>query len=348
MAEGNAFSAQLLRASSDGLAGLAASRLFETSPEFAERYAPDGFENWRAQFQVQVDYLASAVDDGLPQTFARHVAWQRVAFQAREVSTEDLRLAVRTLRLVLEEELPAPAAADLGDHFDAALEALAGVIHTGRTNFDGPHSNLVAEVVSDLLAGQAEQCRQRVRAAVEDGDARTIATGALVPALHEIGHLWHLGEIGAAEEHFATGVIRRAMGQILEEAPRRPANGKAVMVGAVAGDAHDVAVQLVASFFELDGWRVIDLGADVPVADLVLAAQRFGTDLVVLSATLDVQRRACAEAIQALRTADAALPVMVGGPAFDVDEGSWEGTGASAYTASPAEAVATGRKLLGL
>lgn len=347
MADGSEFSAQLLRASGEGLAGLATSRLFETTPEFAERYAPDGFESWRSQYRIHLDYLATAVEDGLPETFARHLAWQRTAFQSRQVSPEDLRLAVTTLRHVIESELPPPAVAPLAPCFDAAIDSLAGAIHTEQSTLSGPHAALISEILSDLLAGHARQCRERIVGALAQVEARELATQVLVPALHEVGHLWHIGEIGVAEEHFATGVIRRTMARVLEDATPAPANGKTVLIGAVAGDGHDVAVQLIASLFELDGWRAIDLGADIPSTDMVLAAQRFHGDLVVVSATLEVQRQTASELIGALRSTLPNMPVLVGGSAFHDGE-SWRTTGADAYTASATSAVERGRSLCGL
>ena len=350
MAPATTFAAQLLRASADGFAGIAASRLFERMPELVSRYEPNAFEGWREHLRTQVENLAAAAADGVPDAFARHLSWARTAFAARDVPAEHLQASLETLRGVLDSELPTAAARQLAPYFEGALEALAGEVRAQSEIDTGDgHGRLAADYVVDLLAGRAEQARRRVVDAVAGGEpVPAVLTGVLVPALHQIGHRWHRGEIGVAEEHYATGVTRRVMARLLEDAPRAADNGKTVLVACVPGDAHDLAVQLVAGFFALDGWRAIDLGADVPAADLADVTERFAADLVVLSVTLDVQRAACTKAVRAVREARPELPILVGGPAFDLAPDTWRATGADAYCADPAESVREGRARVGL
>ena len=63
------FAADLLRASADGFAGLAASQLFEQATS-----APaEGFGAWRDHLARQLRQLAAALESGEPGHFADHL-----------------------------------------------------------------------------------------------------------------------------------------------------------------------------------------------------------------------------------------------------------------------------------
>jgi len=313
-----------------------------------DSYAPEGFTLWRGHLRAQLEHLAAAVSDGLPGTYARHVAWTRLAFATREVEPEDLQAGVLALRAVLEEELPPVVGTALAPCFEAGLAALEGAIRGGGAiDTSTTEGELAAGLVADLLSGNPAAARARMSAALEEGgDPRRLREGPLLSALHELGRLWHVGEVGVAEEHFATGELRRMLARTTELASPAESNGFTVLVAGVSGDAHDLGVQLVAGSFALEGWRSLDLGADVPAADLALASQRFEADLVVLSATLEDQRATVARTVSAIRGVLPDLPILVGGGGFDADPASWEATGASGYTPSASEATEEGLRLV--
>ena len=68
------------------------------------------------------------------------------------------------------------------------------------------------------------------------------------------------------------------------------------------GNQHDIGLQVVADFFEMDGWKVIHLGSDMPIPDLVQAVESYQPDLLALSVSLHAQLVTLTETIQAVRT----------------------------------------------
>jgi methanogenic corrinoid protein MtbC1 len=118
---------------------------------------------------------------------------------------------------------------------------------------------------------------------------RELCLNVLLPAQEEIGRMWLTGEISVAEGHFASHTTKMVISQLLSHAMFQPANGKMVLAAAVAGNRHDIGLYVVASFFEMAGWRTIQLGADVPVSDLVQAVDCFDVDLLALSVSLTAQ-----------------------------------------------------------
>jgi len=343
------FAAQILRASLDGFAGIAASRLLESDPTFSERHGSDAFQAWRTHLRAELEQLAAAVADGVPEGFAARVGWSRSAFEARDVPVGDLALGLQSMRAVLQEELPPAAWSSLGAYFDLAEARLQADGKLTDSLLDGSTAagKLGLDYLSRIIAGDPVQARDVIKTAVDDGlDVREALLEVLVPAMQEIGRMWHMNQIGIAEEHLATRVTRRLMSRLVEDAPTAVRNGKTVVVAAAAGDAHEIAVELVSDLFHLDGWKAVGLGPDVPGMDIALAAERFQADLVAISATLDVQREAVAEAIRALRAAPRKIPVLVGGGAFSSDGELWKAVGADGYAAEASQAPRVGAELL--
>jgi methanogenic corrinoid protein MtbC1 len=339
----NRFTASLLRASADGLAGIAASRLLETEPGFAG----EGFEAWRGHLRTQLGELAAAVEDESPELFAERVAWSRDAFVARTVPVEALSASVASLREVCEESLPAEACAPLAVYFESAAKELECEKSAPASAIVGPHAAVTIAYVEALARDDDRGAVALVTQAMDGGlSARDVIEHVLGPAQREIGRKWHAGELSVAEEHLATTSARRVLERAVLHAPEAAPNGKRVLVASVAGDAHDLGVRLVAAYFELEGWRTYCLGADMPSDDLAPAAQRLKVDLVALGATLGSQRESAEEAVAALRAAHPELPVIVGGPAFSHGPSLWQRIGADGYASSPSEAVELAQALL--
>jgi methanogenic corrinoid protein MtbC1 len=343
----HAFAASLLRASSKGFAGLVATRMIEVSPSSVE---PAGFDAWLAFSNRQILALASAVGDESPELFSADLAWSREAFAARQASPEGLVSSLQCLESVLQESLPGPAWAVLPEYFRRARGALesGAVQETAKVREARALSDLAQRYLDALVAGDEHRAVDLVRAALDAGQLTVDALidSVLASVQRELGRLWHIGALNVSDEHFATQVTRKVLALALANAPRVRPRQRTVVVAAITGDAHDIALSFVAAYFELDGWRTLLLGADTPADDLVSFVVRHQADLVALGATLDDQRSKTTDAIRALREARPALRIVVGGAAYARQPDLWRRSGADAYAADAAQAVKKGLELL--
>jgi len=157
-------------------------------------------------------------------------------------------------------------------------------------------------------------------------------------------------EINVAEEHFASQTTKMVMAQLLPRATSQPANGKTMIAAAVAGNQHDIGLHAVADFFEIDGWRTVLLGANVPARDLVQAVDCFAADLLGLSVSQTTQFEAAKTTIQAVRSGarGTEVKILLGGRAFTDPNDLPTELGADGYAADAAKAVALGRQFVDL
>jgi MerR family transcriptional regulator, light-induced transcriptional regulator len=162
--------------------------------------------------------------------------------------------------------------------------------------------------------------------------------------------MWVLGEINVAEEHFATATTRLVMAQLQARTLGRPANGKTVVAAAVAGNQHDLGIQMVADLFEAGGWRAIQLGANVPGEDLAQAVEFYNADLVALAFAMPNQLPALKDAISAIRASQfgTRVKIIVGGSLMPDATEIVKACGADGFANDALDAISLGNAMVGL
>jgi len=92
-----------------------------------------------------------------------------------------------------------------------------------------------------------------------------------------------------------------------------------VVIGTVSGDIHDLGKNLVASTLEASGFRVIDLGVDVPAERFVRAVKEEKADIVAISALITTTMLGMRDVIESLKRDGVRkeVKVMVGGAPLD-------------------------------
>jgi methanogenic corrinoid protein MtbC1 len=350
---GNPFSGDLLERGAAGYAGFAASLMVERDPGLRERQGPHALGSWRSHLTQRVLELAAAVQAGDARLFLGRVTWSRKAFRARGQDDQDIRHSIQALRDVLVERLPKPALAPAIEYVDQALKLLASPAPApDATELDPkqPAHRLALEYLQKILEGNVADAIALVAgAAAGDLGARAADTGVLLPAQREVGRLWHAGELSIAEEHMVTSATQRTMSVIATAAARQPANGRTVVVAAVAGNVHDVGLRALADLYQLAGWRVIFVGSDVPMQDLPTMLAFFEADLLMLGATLATHVPRVEQAIRSIRErCERPVKVVVGGAAFDEAPDLWQKIGSDAYAPAIDQAIDVGGRLVGL
>ena len=169
----------------------------------------------------------------------------------------------------------------------------------------------LSQAIRRGLRGAAAEA---ARAALRDTAPMALVNTQIVPALDEVGRGFEakivflpqlLMSAEAASEAFS--VVRAALAKTA-----RPRAGKKILLATVQGDIHDIGKNIVKVLLENYGYRVLDLGRDVPPQTVLERARDEDVRLVGLSALMTTTVPAMAETIRLLHT----LPdcrVMVGG-----------------------------------
>ena len=173
-------------------------------------------------------------------------------------------------------------------------DAATGV--SGEDRLAGPRD----EVVAALVRFDAVRADRAVEEAVALAPVEEVCLRVLQPALYEIGHRWARGEVGVGVEHFASAFVLRRLGTMFDLS--QPEFGRGPVVAAcVEGELHEVGLLVLCLFLSRRGFRVVYLGGDLPLDDLIEAVRRVRPALVLLSAATPENVGSLARAARAVR-----------------------------------------------
>ena len=157
----------------------------------------------------------------------------------------------------------------------------------------------VGELTQSLIAFDAITAERLLGEALASHPFEHVLLELVQPVMSEVGERWHRGEINVATEHFATEFIRRKLSSLVNIF-ESVATRETVVIGCAPDELHDVGVLLASLFLVRRGWRVIYLGARVPLSDLMETIAKVKPDLVCLSS-------ATAESVNSLRDVGVAM-----------------------------------------
>ncbi len=213
-------------------------------------------------------------------------------------------------------------------------------------------AGLISKQKQAVLDGSAERAVELAREAVEGGaDLMACIDDGYVAGIQEVGRLWEEGEFFLPELVQGADAMKSAMDVLRPALLSRDDGPKTeikVVIGTVEGDIHDIGKTLVATFLEANGFKVIDLGRDVPVDRFVETVVAEEAQVVGLSALLTTTMPAQARVIELLkeRGAKDKTAVLIGGA--PVTRSFMEEIGADGFAANAVEAVAKVKELSGM
>lgn len=165
-----------------------------------------------------------------------------------------------------------------------------------------------------LRAGNRAGCFSLVREwERENMSSGTLYNNVLFPALSELGRLWERNQIGIADEHIASEIVRQIIAYKASQIETSVTAKGTAIVGCVPDEQHDIPALALANLLEEDGWQTRFFGASVPRADIVDLAARLQPGLACLVVKTVPRMDAAIRLIAELRAAAPAMRVMVGG-----------------------------------
>ncbi|MBW2369878.1 MAG: corrinoid protein [Deltaproteobacteria bacterium] len=175
-----------------------------------------------------------------------------------------------------------------------------------------------------------------------------IIYNAFVPAMDIVGEEYANGIKFIPEMLLSAKTMKEAMAVLAPLLKEGSISYKGrVVVGTVKGDLHDIGKNLVILMLEGAGFKVFDLGVDVPAERFVSEVKEKGADLLGLSALLSTTMVEMKTVIEALKEAGLSEKVktMIGGA--PITEAYAEQIGADAYAADAAAGVKIAAGLMG-
>jgi MerR family transcriptional regulator, light-induced transcriptional regulator len=200
---------------------------------------------------------------------------------------------IHRMRDYLARGLAAAEAARLA--VDGEAVAVPPEVETTTAPSPPPLQAAARELTVALDRFQEEQAHAVLDRLLAAYRLETILRDLLIPYLHDLGERWARGEVSVAQEHFAANLLR---GRLLGLARGwGQGHGPAAVLACLPGEQHDLGLLAFGITLQRQGWRIIYLGPDTPIATIHHAVGSIAPDLVVLTATVPEPFAAHADAI---------------------------------------------------
>ena len=164
-----------------------------------------------------------------------------------------------------------------------------------------------------IIRGLTQQAAQLAEKELKTRPPLEVINQQIVPALDVVGRGFEAKTVFLPQLLMSAEAAKAAFEQARHKMPATDEVGPTIILATVKGDIHDIGKNIVKALLENYGYKVIDLGRDVPPEAIVKAAVEQNVKLVGLSALMTTTVPAMEETIQLLRKEKPDCLVMVGG-----------------------------------
>ncbi|BEH11451.1 MULTISPECIES: homocysteine S-methyltransferase family protein [Geobacter] len=225
------------------------------------------------------------------------------------------------------------------------------------------YAGVAPPAAEPAATGELPDIRQRLARAVITGDGEGIVSlveealshgleplqvsnEGLLPGLEEVGRRFEKNQVFLPQVMQSAEAMQAAFARLKQEMTGEAESKGTILMATVEGDIHDIGKNIVCTLLENHGFRVIDLGKNVPADRIVAEAERNGADAVGLSALMTTTMTEMENVLARLRAAGIRTFTMVGGAV--VTQEYADRIGADLYARDAMDAVARIKALLGV
>ncbi len=239
------------------------------------------------------------------------------------------------------ERMPARRQADgkAGEREPNASPITSGLDTPGTSEEKSP-------VYEAVLKGNKNTVIDEVKKLLMAGlTPEAVVSDHLIAAINEVGALFDRQKYFLPQLISSANTMKLAIEYLEPMLERETTEEKATIVMAtVEGDIHDIGKNLVVLMLKNYGYRVIDMGKDVPAAAIVEAAMREHAKIIGLSALMTTTMMRMKDVVELVKEKGTPCKVMIGGAA--ITESFAEEIGADGYSKDAAECVKLVERLL--
>ncbi len=196
----------------------------------------------------------------------------------------------------------------------AAFSALASdSVPEGTMPSGGRSTSEPATLESALVSGDPSEAARAVREALAVSSPAELVSGVLIPAVTRLGIEYEQGRL-FLPQLLAGAEAVRACFDAIRETQGGSADRGTILMATVEGDVHDIGKNIVSAILAGHGWRIVDLGRNVPASRILEAAVDIAPEAIGLSALLTPSLPVMEETVLRIRAAiDPCPAIIIGG-----------------------------------
>lgn len=196
-----------------------------------------------------------------------------------------------------------------------------------------------SKLYENVLKGNKRTMIEDVKAFLAEGNApQSVIEEHLIPAINEVGVLFDRKKYFLPQLISSAEAMELAISYVEPLLPKNE-NGEempTVVMATVEGDIHDIGKNLVVLMLKNYGYRVIDLGKDVPKEVIVDTAIKENAGIIGLSALMTTTMMRMKEVVEYAKEKNVPAKIMIGGAV--ITQSFADEIGADGYSKDAAEA----------
>lgn len=194
-----------------------------------------------------------------------------------------------------------------------------------------------------VLNGDIEAAEEAAKEAIKIGlDPLEAIEEGLSKGIREVGDKFEKLELFLPDMMQAAEAMSRAIAILEEKIPFKEYSEKSkgvVVVGTVEGDIHDIGKNILIALLKANGFKVYDLGKDVPSIKFIEKAEEINADVIAISALLSstmIKQEEIIKMLNDMKKRDKYMVIVGGAP---VTEEWAKKIGADAYGKTANEGI---------
>lgn len=290
----------------------------------------------KAKYNVKIVLGTSNVSFGLPNRTLINTSYLAMALAygldapITDSTNESIMGVIRSFKVIANQ--------DKGSK--NYVEAYSNVTITTSTSEVQPSSKITSSFTQEvngksltpklklqeaIIKGLKEESKKLSTELLNHSDSLEVINEVMIPSLDIVGEKYENQEIflpqliRSAETSKEVFKIIKENSSVQNKDNIEVIEEKKIILATVSGDIHDIGKNIVKLILENYGFKIIDLGKDVPIDKVVEIALAENIKLVGLSALMTTTVKNMETTIQALRNSMPDVKVMVGGAVLTED-----------------------------
>lgn len=138
---------------------------------------------------------------------------------------------------------------------------------------------------------------------------------AVILGLEQVRHKFMSNDTSLPDFLLCIDAVTEGLSRIysVQEGPIATEDGIPLVIGVVEGDPHDLGKNIIAAIYKAFGYRVFDLGSQVPNAEFVKGVMENNAEVLALSGMMSTTVVAMRDIIRDVKAKSPDTVIMVGG-----------------------------------
>ena len=147
----------------------------------------------------------------------------------------------------------------------------------------GDQAQFTEQIVEALLDYKIDRCEQLLKRALMANEPLAYVRDILSPALSHVGDLWHQEKLSVAQEHMFSSCVKRILLSMVNNLHSLSTNRPGMLFATPSGEPHEFGLLMCCLLAAEQHYNCYYLGANVPLTDIVNAANKLKAEIIVLS-----------------------------------------------------------------